>query len=179
MQRPRGRAARVRADVHRAVVDLLQELPVDGLTIPLIAQRSGVHQTTIYRRWGTAAGVIEDVVAAGPARTVPLPDTGSLRGDLEAYATAVADTLSGPLRVVILRTAITNPDAAKVFTERRAQLRTMLQRAHRRGEDAPPVDDLLDHVVGPLYLRALFGLPLTGPQARRLVTRLLTRTPKT
>src|SRR5438477_8432691 len=108
MQRPRGRSARIRQQVHEAVVDLLHGCAVDDLTVPLIAERSGVHQATIYRRWGSLPVILQDVVAAGPARTSPLPDTGTLRGDLDTYAVAVAGSLSGPLGVLMLRAAVSN-----------------------------------------------------------------------
>jgi AcrR family transcriptional regulator len=169
LQRPNGRSERVRHQVHQAVIDLLEELTADDVTIPLIAERSGVHQATIYRRWGTVPVVLQDVVEPGPARTAPLPDTGSLRGDLEQYAVGVAASLSGPLGVLMLRAAVSDiqPGSERgpsvVLTERRAQLEQMLDRARERGESPPTVDELLELVVAPLYFRALFGPPPNCP----------------
>ena len=179
LQRPRGRSERVRQQVHQAVLELLKERPADELRIPLIAERSGVHQATLYRRWGTVPVVLQDLVESGPARTAPLPDTGSLRGDLDAYAVGVADSLSGPLGVLILRAAVSNitPDTDRgptpILVERTAQLEQMLDRARARGEPAPTVADLLEVVVAPLYFHALFGPPASREDARRLVDRLL------
>lgn len=179
MQRPHGRSARIRYQVHRAVIELLGDRTVDELSIPLVAERSGVHQATIYRRWGSIAVLLSDLVAAGPARTAPLPDTGTLRGDLDAYATAVADSLAGPLGVLMLRAAISNipsePDRgpSAILLERTRQLQDMLDRAEARGEVPPSVDELLELVVAPLYFHALFGPPADAGHARRLVDRLL------
>jgi AcrR family transcriptional regulator len=179
MQRPHGRSARVRYQVHQAVIDLLADRTVDELSIPLVAERSGVHQATIYRRWGSIPVLLSDLVAAGPARTAPLPDTGTLRGDLDAYAAAVADSLAGPLGVLMLRAAVSNipPDPDRgpsaVLLERTRQLQDMLDRAQARGESPPSVDRLLELVVAPLYFHALFGPPASAEQARRLVDRLL------
>jgi AcrR family transcriptional regulator len=179
LQRPRGRSERVRQQVHQAVLELLRERPLDDVTIPLIAERSGVHQATLYRRWGTVPVVLQDLVEPGPARTSPLPDTGSLRGDLDAYAVGVADILSGPLGVLMLRSAVSNipPHSDRgpspVLVERTAQLEQLLDRARARGESAPTVAELLEIVVAPLYFRALFGPPASGEDARRLVDRLL------
>ncbi|WP_344245716.1 TetR family transcriptional regulator, partial [Isoptericola hypogeus] len=53
MQRPGGRTARVRSAVHAAVLELIEKHPWEDLSIPLVAEASGVHQATIYRRWGT------------------------------------------------------------------------------------------------------------------------------
>ena len=64
LQRPGGRSARVRTAVHDAVLDLVAKNPWDPLTVALVAERSGVHQATIYRRWETLAGLLNDVVAA-------------------------------------------------------------------------------------------------------------------
>lgn len=178
MRRPRGRSERVRQQVHRAVIDLLKEFPADDVTIALIAERSGVHQATIYRRWGTVPVLLQDVVEPGPARSSPLPDTGSLRGDIEEYAVGVAGSLSGPLGVLMLRAAVSAipPDQERgpsmVLTERRAQLEQMLDRARIRGEFPPTVDELLELVVAPLYFRALFGPPPSTEDARHLVDRL-------
>jgi AcrR family transcriptional regulator len=182
MQRPRGRSERIRQHVHQAVIELLWDLPADALTIPLIAERSGVHQATIYRRWGSVPVILQDVVDAGPVRTSPPPDTGSLRGDLDEYATRVANTVSGPLGVLLLRTAVSNMPPSQdrtpsaLLQERSQQLQHMLDRAHARGETPPTVDDLLDIVVAPFYFHALFGPPASVEDARRLVDRLLTTT---
>jgi AcrR family transcriptional regulator len=182
--RPGGRAARVREQVHAAVLDLVGD-GVGDLTLPVVAERAGVSPSTLYRRWGSVTTLLDDVVSAGPARTAPLPDTGSLSGDLRAYARSVADALSGPLGGLLLRTAVaaaTAPDghlqaagsgASRLLDERRPQLQALLDRATARGETAPALDDLLDVVVAPLYLRALFGPAPDHARADALVERLL------
>jgi AcrR family transcriptional regulator len=181
-QRPGGRSARIQRQVHRAVIDLLQERSGDELSIALIAERSGVHQATIYRRWGSVPALLNDVVAAGPAQAAPLPDTGSLRGDLDRYAVMVAESLAGPMGVLMLRAAVSkvrpdpNRGPSSTLVERLPQLREMLNRARRRGEEPPTVDELLELVVAPLYFRALFATPATAKDARRLVGRLLSVT---
>jgi AcrR family transcriptional regulator len=176
MQRPKGRSARVRERIHGAVVELLRDGSGDELTIPAVARQAGVHPATVYRRWGSIPVLLGDVVAAGPARTAPLPDTGSLDGDLAGYAVSVAETLCGPLGVLLLRSAVSNlpghgPSA--VLAERSQQLAAMLERARARGEHAPTVTELLELVVAPLYFHALFGQPADADHARRLANRLL------
>jgi AcrR family transcriptional regulator len=179
MQRPGGRSARIQRQVHRAVIELLQEHSGDELSIALVAERSGVHQATIYRRWGSVPALLNDVVAAGPAQTAPLPDTGSLRGDVDRYAVMVAEGLAGPIGVLMLRAAVSNvrPDQNRgpsaTLVERLPQLEEMLIRARRRGEQPPTLDELLELVVAPLYFRALFSTPATAEDARRLVNRML------
>jgi AcrR family transcriptional regulator len=178
-QRPRGRSARIREQVHHAVIDLLADRSADELSIAQVAESSGVHQATIYRRWGSMPVLLEDVVDAGPARTSPLPDTGTLRGDLDNYAVGVAGTLAGPVGALILRTAVSSlspqqdPGPSSILLERAEQLQEMLNRASARGEQPPTVDELLEVVVAPLYFHALFRQPASAEDARRLVDRLL------
>ncbi|MFC7643419.1 TetR/AcrR family transcriptional regulator [Streptosporangium lutulentum] len=144
-RRPGGRTARVRAAVHQAVVDLLGEEEWDDLSIALVADRSGVHQTTIYRRWGTLAALIDDVVTERLTSSSPVADTGTLRGDLEAYAVQVAEDVASPLGAVFLRAAMVGTRAEGeeqprqiYLLERGMQLQAMLDRARDRGRARPP-----------------------------------------
>jgi AcrR family transcriptional regulator len=179
MQRPGGRSARVRDAVHEAVLALLRDRSWEELSIPVIADRSGVHQATIYRRWRSMSVLLDDVVAEHLTRSFALPDTGSLRGDLVAYAEGVARGLTGPFRVLILRAAMVDlradaPVLAGTLAERSRQLQAMLARARARGETPPTLDELIELVLAPLYFDALFALPGEPDRARRLVERLLT-----
>src|SRR3954470_11548461 len=82
MARPRSEAARRKA--LAAATDLIVEKGVANLTIEEVATRSGVAKTTIYRHWPERTGLILDTVSACFAE-VETPDTGTLRGDLEAF----------------------------------------------------------------------------------------------
>jgi AcrR family transcriptional regulator len=180
MRRPGGRTARVRDAVHEAVIALLHERSWEELSIPAIAERSSVHQATIYRRWRSIPVLIDDVVAQHLTRAAPLPDTGSLRGDLDAYAAGVSQGLAGPFRVLILRAAMVDgrtdgaAGLAGTLTERARQLQTMLDRARARGESPPTLDELIELVLAPLYFSALFTRAAGSPDPERLVDRLLT-----
>ncbi|GII00350.1 TetR/AcrR family transcriptional regulator [Planobispora takensis] len=185
-RRPGGRTARVRAAVHQAVIDLLHEEGWDDLNVALVAERSGVHQTTIYRRWGTLAGLIDDVVTERLTRSSPVPDTGTLRGDLEAYALQVADDVSGPLGPVFVRAAMIGTRDGEETTprqiyllERAVQLQAMLDRARDRGENPPTLLELMEIVQAPLYFHAIFfGRPAGTDHTLTLVDRLLALTGK-
>ena len=82
MARPRSEEARRKA--LAAATDLIVERGVGNLTIEEVAARSGVAKTTIYRHWPERASLILDTVRAS-FEHVATPDTGSLRGDLEAF----------------------------------------------------------------------------------------------
>jgi AcrR family transcriptional regulator len=173
----------VRADVHRAVVALLAESAWDELSIPLVAERSGVHAATIYRRWGTISALMDDVVTEHLAQFSPVPDTGSLQKDLERWAVKAAEDVSGPMGIVLLRAAVLATRSSDergrraYMVERGAQLAVMFERARARGERPPDMPELLEVVLAPLYFPALFFNRPAGPKhARMLVRRLLALT---
>jgi AcrR family transcriptional regulator len=176
-RRPGGRSARVRAEVHQAVLGLLREQDPDELNFALVAERSGVHQATIYRRWGTLPALMDDVVTELLSRSSPLPDTGTLRGDLESYAVRAAEDVAGPLGARILRAVVlASPSVGErvYLVERERQLQAMFDRAAGRGEAVPTVPELLEVVLAPLYYRVLFmNQPASADDARTLVERLL------
>lgn len=179
MQRPGGRTARVRSAVHEALIALLEERPWEEVTVPLVAERSGVHQATIYRRWGTLSALLNDVMIERLATVAAVPDTGSLREDLVQYAEMVARSLEDGAVPMILRATVLEihpgqpRPATPAFLERQRQLQAMLDRAADRGEQPPTVAELLELVVAPLYFHALFTEPLPATDAGRLVDRLL------
>ncbi|MCT9094389.1 TetR/AcrR family transcriptional regulator C-terminal ligand-binding domain-containing protein, partial [Streptomyces sp. ASQP_92] len=84
-------------------------------------------------------------------------DTGSLAGDLRTYAAQVAREITGPdgLAVVRLAVALANDGRPgmqardELRDERTRQLRSMLDRARERGEQAPDALDVLDHILAP------------------------------
>ncbi|MEV7326192.1 TetR/AcrR family transcriptional regulator [Streptomyces sp. NPDC093970] len=172
----------VRSAVHQAVVDLLSDPAGADLSIPAIAQRAGVNHTSVYRRWGSREALLADVVTTRLEQDSPLTDTGSLRGDLIAWAEAGVASIRTPEgRLLIRAVALSmsgSPTAqgerAQQFRRRIASIEGIRERATARGENPPPLEEILDQLVAPLYLRAIFGIdpPATGyPQ--RLVDRLL------
>jgi AcrR family transcriptional regulator len=180
MQRPGGRTARVRSDVHEAVIALLEEHPWEEMSVPRIAERSGVHQATIYRRWGTMSALLSDVLIERFTTEGALPDTGSLRGDLLGYITEVAKSLEGGGIPLILRASVMEirPGEPRhtlpAFQAREQQVQVMLDRAAARGERVPTVEQVFEVCAAPLYFRALFTQPMSADEVGRLVDRLLT-----
>lgn len=175
--RPGGRSARVRAAVHRAVKELVAEEVGEQLTIPVVAARAGVHATTVYRRWGSVADLLADVTTSRFSGDIVVPDTGSLRGDLERYASDLAKDLSDPDTLALVRATIGTggeQGAAACRGERQQQLEAILEREQARGNQTPTLEHTADAVLAPLYYRAVFtNLPLTPEWTRALVSRLL------
>ncbi|MFD9725334.1 TetR/AcrR family transcriptional regulator C-terminal ligand-binding domain-containing protein [Streptomyces sp. NPDC059072] len=172
----------VRAAVHQAVVDLLSDPEGEDLNIPAIAQRAGVNHTSVYRRWGSLDALLADTVTTRLERDSPLKDTGSLRGDLIAWAEASVASMRTPEGHALVRAVILSmpsstqapTDRARQFRRRMHSIEQIRERATARGEDPPPLEQILDQLIAPFYIRAIFGidLPATGyPQL--LVDRLL------
>ena len=140
-----------------------------------MAERAGVHQATLYRRWGDVAGLVDDVVAERMGEVAPLPDTGTLRGDLELAAVRFAEAIA-PLGTVMMRAAALaapTSEATVTLRTRADQLQAMLDRAAAR-EKTPTIAELLKGITAPLYLHPLFfGRPADAGHARELVRRLL------
>lgn len=172
-RRPGGRSARVQESVYRAVGALVSAGFRDTMTVPQIAETAGVNPTSIYRRWGSVEVLLEEVAVAVLTRDEPLPDTGSVRGDLEIWAQAIAEDIGRPERMVYLRAMVAARDdlveACPCWEVRREQAGEFVRRAGTRGEATPEVRQILDHIVAPLYHHAVFGLPGGADYSRRLV----------
>jgi AcrR family transcriptional regulator len=176
MTRPGGRSARVRDAVHDAVVELLAAGEVDA-TVPKIAERAGVNPTSVYRRWGTRDNLLLDAAVTRLRETSPIPDTGSLPGDLTGWADGVERAMRDRHGQILLRALVATmaPERQPVeyLQARGDDLQRTLDAAAARGEAVPAVQDLLDHVLAPLYLRVLFRLPVEPGVGAQLVERLL------
>ncbi|MFB8239596.1 TetR-like C-terminal domain-containing protein [Kitasatospora purpeofusca] len=111
-----------------------------------------------------------------------MSDTGTLRGDLLAWAeTSVASIRTPEGRALVRAVALSMPsnvrtqdERAQHFRRRMHSIEQIRQRATARGEDPPPLEQILDQLVAPFYLRAIFAIdpPATG-YPELLVDRLL------
>src|SRR5438094_8033869 len=93
-RRPGGRRARIRQAVLDAAFAELGEKGYGGLSIEAVAQRSGVAKTTVYRRWPTRNELVADALDSRSDRYEPVPDTGSLRGDLTQFCAGARSRLT-------------------------------------------------------------------------------------
>lgn len=183
-KRPGGRTARTWAAVRQAVQQLwVEEVP--EVLISEVAERAGVHPSTIYRRWGSAENLVLDVALARVQEESPIPATGDLRADLVAYATRLVAGLARPGGLVFLAAAtaaLRQPggevSGISILNRRGDEMRAMLDRA---GEDANDLTfiDVIDGILAPIYLRVLFGAgdTLTPEALERLVDRLVPSRP--
>lgn len=162
MARSRSEEARRRA--LDAAGDLIIERGVGALTIEEVAARSGVAKTTIYRHWPERASLIIDTVRSAMGH-IGTPDTGSLRGDLDAYLNGmVRADLSGrigQLMPCVIDAASRDPEIGTLFerikSEREYPVTTIVERAQARGELPADLDPrvVIGTIVGPIVFRKL------------------------
>ncbi|MEU4348159.1 TetR/AcrR family transcriptional regulator [Streptomyces sp. NPDC023838] len=176
--RPGGRTARVRAAVLGAAGDALAEGGLAQLDLADVARRAEVGKTTVYRRWGTPAGLVADLLADMAEQSLPRTETGTLLGDLRANARLVRSTLAdarqGPLFKALIAAATCDGRTAaalhRFYETRVDEWAPCVQQAVERGELAEGTDtrEVIRAVSAPLYYRLLTtGAPLDEAAADR------------
>ncbi|MER7008032.1 TetR/AcrR family transcriptional regulator C-terminal ligand-binding domain-containing protein [Dactylosporangium sp. NPDC000555] len=174
VRRTGGRSAAVLSAIRYAVEDLVRERGAEKVTIPMVAERAGVNPTSIYRRWGDAPAMLNDIATYRLDPDRSLPRTGDLRADLAAWAGEIVEHYRKPLNAAILRGG--TPTAGERETDCLRNRRTeALQIVERAGAAHPlTADEVIDQLIAPIVYRAIF-LPWTLDEdlAARLVDRLL------
>jgi AcrR family transcriptional regulator len=180
----RPRSLEADAAIRQATVDLLAAGGYANLTMSGVASLAGVSTATLYRRWRSKVDLVVDVLS-GRADERPVPDTGTLRGDLRAWLRQMVEgmqqTTSGPLVAGLVGEIGRNPELADairthLIAPRRAAFTEMIDRAEHRGELRPGLDhDLVaDMVSAPIYHRVLItGAPISKGFADKLVDLVL------
>ncbi|MGW7254797.1 TetR/AcrR family transcriptional regulator [Streptomyces sp. NPDC054834] len=172
--RPRRRtpagAAVLREDVTEAIrAAVFEELAASGyarMSIEGIARRAGVGKTAVYRRWRSKLHLVLDVVSALAVMGLPVPDTGSLEGDLRLLYELTSRALRHPVASQIIpdlqAEAARNPDIAEAMQKalrdgQEGVASKIIAAAEQRGELRPGINDelALDLISGPLYWRSV------------------------
>ncbi|MFV0126454.1 TetR-like C-terminal domain-containing protein [Streptomyces sp. HMX112] len=163
--RPGGRTARVRAAVLRAAGDALAEGGLAHLDLADVARRAEVGRTTVYRRWGTPANLVADLLVDMAERSLPRTRTGTLLGDLRANARLVQRTLADPrqgalFKAVIAAATCDDQTAAalhRFYETRVEEWEPCVRQAVERGELPAGTDtrEVVRAVSAPLYYRLL------------------------
>lgn len=151
----------VTASLHRALFEEWAESGYASLRMERIAARAGVGKASLYRRWKTKRDMAYEAVETTALTITPVPDTGTLAGDVHAITRAFAVVLRHRLVRRILpdlhaeRARSDELDVLldKVTKGRRAQATVVLERAIERGDISAGVDRqlALDMLLAPLY----------------------------
>jgi AcrR family transcriptional regulator len=181
--RPGGRSTRVRNQVLAAALEVLDRRGFEGMELPEVGRRAGVHPTTIYRRWQTKARLVGEALLERSLPLTPTPDTGSLRGDLEQLLIDGAALVGTPAVRALLEVLLDQgPEAGAELIEARdrfwiahlREVRSILDRAVARREliRAPDPIVVIDLLIGPALVRFLLaGSGLATTEREHLVQR--------
>ncbi len=188
-RRPPTGAAVLQPELTRAITGaVLHEWAAEGygrLSMEAVARRAGVGKSALYRRWPAKQDMALAAVAEFSVARAAAPDTGSLRGDVEAMLDALVAWLTHPQFARILpdlvAEAARNPEMSRrveslVGNPRREHAAAVFRRAAARGEVADDVDlDLvLDLLAAPLYWRlAVRGVAPDPGYVERLTATVL------
>lgn len=177
-RRPGGRSAKVRESVLDATIAELTERGYRDLTVEAVAQRAGVHKTTVYRRWRSPEGLVADALDRAAEQPWPIPDTGTLTSDLRALTellrTGFTDPESAPVATAFVAAGMHHPEAADAlrafYTARHREAAAIIDRAIARGELEPGIDpiEIVRFAVAPLFHRLFITHePITTADTRR------------
>jgi AcrR family transcriptional regulator len=139
------------AELERAILDAAwEQLTAEGyehFTIDTVAARAQTSKPVLYRRWKTREDLLRATVrhrgAASPAP--PIPDTGTVRGDLLALLSR-ANTTDNPMAALISsmlgsyynQTGPTPAELREAFLgQRGSAVEQVINRAVERGEVDP------------------------------------------
>jgi AcrR family transcriptional regulator len=172
------RGEHVRRTVLAAAFEEVAENGFERATVAGVAKRSGVHETTVYRRWVTRENLFVAALLERSADAIPAPDTGSTRGDLIAIVRGVIGYVRSPGGAAVLRAAMLPVDdtyaqaRARFWAGRLDALSPVVARGVERGDLRADVDArlLLEMLVAPLHGRLLLtGEPIDDGLAEQLV----------
>jgi AcrR family transcriptional regulator len=176
------RGEHVRQNVLAAALEELAANGFDGATVAGVAKRSGVHETTVYRRWVTRENLLVAALLERSADAIPAPDTGSTREDLLAMVRGVIAYAGSAEGTAVLRAALLPVDdayagAREAFWARRLDaLSPVVTRGIERGDVRADIDArlLLEMLVAPIHGRLLLtGEPVDDDFAQQLVDQAL------
>lgn len=159
--------------------DLVCEMGPHAVTVDGIAAAAGVGKQTIYRWWPSKSAVIMDaLVELTDPVPADLPDSAyeAIRLQMRRVARMLSSR-NGELIREVVADAQGDPALADTFRERffayrRARGAASLTRGVATGELRPDldVDDALDLLYAPLWLRLLIGhRPVSPAAADRLL----------
>lgn len=170
--RPRGRPRDelLTRRIIEATLALLHE-GAEAPSLEAVARRAAVSRPSIYKRWPTLAALLLDATlearlqALSPGQAFPVPDTGSLIGDLQALVqmgTALFQDLErGGVIQVLFAEAIRSAELAQrleqtILAPDESALRAIFSRAAERGEWPSGSGEAMDREAL-LLLRSLIG----------------------
>ncbi len=180
-KRGRPRDPALDSAILNAARAVLYQDGIRGFSLLEVARRAGVPKSTVYRRWTSKNALLTAALHDLQPPDPPVPDTGSLQGDLvelvRSRIEALVDHQDAMIRIAI--EARDEPEllaaVAAEIQRRRHAYDPVFERAVTRGELASDadIDMILDAVVGPLWGRMVSRRPLDVTVAEEVVDQAL------
>lgn len=158
--RPGGRTERSRIAVAKAVLSFMRRGKGD-FSVDDIADASGIHRTTIYRRWPNRALLVEEALTLHKVQ-IKYPDTGSWAKDIQLLAQELAAFSVEPIEITCTAIVVSEPKSAisRVMTDHWGpiieKITEVMQRGIDRGEVRAEInmDVMVDLITCPFLVRA-------------------------
>jgi AcrR family transcriptional regulator len=175
--RRKGRPRDATADerILAAAAQLILTRGFDNMTVDEVAAMARAGKATVYRRWAGKEDLAFAALEQLYNTELPMPDTGTIRGDLrEAFRQGLefgsGETGRAYLRMTIaesLRDERVGRLYTAAFEGQEAGVRAMFQRGIDRGELRPDfrMDVAVDWFAGLLVLYAVIQRELPPPDA--------------
>lgn len=164
----RPRSEEAHGAILDAAIDLVREVGYDAVAMEAIAARAGVGKATVYRRWPGKETLIAEALERLMRATLPVPDTGTTRGDLMVlmrvelgmyHDPATGPLLSGLVAAMARSERIAGAVRTGFVGTWQDAARQVLQAGMARGELRPGLNVRLatDLLAGPCFYRFLIG----------------------
>ncbi|WP_026550321.1 TetR/AcrR family transcriptional regulator [Arthrobacter sp. Br18] len=170
--------------IRSAVLDLVIDHGVAGVTMEAVASRAGTSKPVLYRRWDSRAALLRDTLVPLAMKAIPSTDTGSYRSDMLAILQGWADFFASPAGAIgpaIVGAMPHDPELAAAFRGgviawRKQAMAETLRRGIARGEvrEDVPVDVARELGQALLWHRFLItGDPITRELIEEIVDDIL------
>lgn len=142
-------AEAIREVVLKAAFDELVDRGIDRFTVDRVAKRAGVEPDVIIAMWGDRRILLMDAVLSSSESVIPIPDTGTLRGDLALAfeaAVTIASTREGRRQLYSMLPRGRDFDPTEVqrdfWDNRLIAWAVTFRRAQQRGELREGIDPM-------------------------------------
>jgi len=156
-------------ELYVGTLTLVAEFGFDNVTMDQIAAATKSSKATLYRQWGSKAVLVVEALKCTRAELPPLPDTGTLGGDLrEMFAVRDRGQDKTELMGAIQHAVKHDPELASAVREQIIQpvherIGALLDRAMERGEIAAD-SAAIPHVDLALMAPFVLQQALTGAE---------------
>lgn len=175
-RRPGGRTERVREMVATTVLDLIKNGNID-FSYNDVAEISGIHKTTLYRRWPQRIDLVKEALKQHNS-LLKIPHGKTWSETAEALVKSVARFLSDPTEIALNIALFSDPsaEASEIAEEYwlpvQNQLNQLVIEAQERKELPGDIDPqtLMSTIVAPMLMMTMLT---RAPLKRKYVTQLI------